>query len=236
MSDSQGEIEPRRRRVRAADADRDAVLDVLARAHAHGRLDAEEVDERQSHTLRAKFLSELPELIDDLPEGRELTDRINSQIFPHPLAGTGPGAIVPTDSAGPAGEIMPVRPGTGSEENSVAIMSGRDLVVEPGTPVVHLYALMGGDSIYLSDVLGPGVQVTLEAYSIWAGHDIFVPGGVRVIDRTVNVMAGNDIHKRARGDGSNGTLVLTGFSLMAGHDVKLDPNWRADDGRRGLES
>ncbi|GAA4284758.1 DUF1707 domain-containing protein [Brevibacterium daeguense] len=236
MSDSQGEIEPRRRRVRAADADRDAVLEVLAKAHANGRLDTGEVDERQTHALRAKFLSELPELIDDLPEGRELTHRINSQLFPHPYAGGGPGAIVPSDASGPSGEVIPARAGTGSTENSVAIMSGRDLVVQPGTPVVHLYALMGGDSIYLSEVLGPGVQVTLEAYSMWAGHDIYVPGGVRIIDKTFNVMAGNDIHKHARGDGSNGTLILTGFSLMAGHDIKLDPNWRADERRRGLQS
>ena len=35
-------------------------------------------------------------------------------------------------------------------------------------------------------------------------------------------MAGNDIHKGAQGDGSNGTLIIKGFLFWAGSDIKLD--------------
>lgn len=218
--------DPAPRRIRASDHDRDAVLDVLAAAHASGRLDPFEVDERQTIAVGAKFLDELLEPIDDLPEGAELTLRIQRQLGIGP-AGPGPaaaGTIVAARTSG-TGEVVPARAGTGPEENSVAVLSGREIEVAPGTPVVHSYSFMGGDDIYLTDALGPGVEIRLDCYAVMAGNTIYVPGGVRIIDRTVNIMAGNDVKKSARGDGSNGTLVLTGFSLMAGHDVKIDPGW-----------
>lgn len=213
-----------RRRLRAGDEERDAVLEVLARAHAAGRLDPDEVDERQRDTFRARYVDELPGLIDDLPEGRDLAARYAQATgSAEPPGRRSPGSSL---AHAPRGEILPVTPGSGPPENSVAVMSGREIHVDPGTGTVRSYALMGGDEIFLSDVMGPGVEVTLESYAMWAGNDIYVPAGVRVVDKTVNIMAGNTIAKNARGDGSNGVVVLTGFSLMAGHDVKLDPNWR----------
>ena len=213
---------PRTPRLRAGDEERDAVLDVLARAHGAGRLDPAEVDERQRHTLRARFVDELPDLIDDLPEGRDLAARFASHADRGEHRRSSPGTLAHAST----GDIVPVTPGSGPPETTVAVMSGREHVVEPGTGLVRSFGLMGGDEIYLGDVMGPGVEVTLECYAMWAGNDIYVPAGVKVLDRTTNLMAGNTIAKNARGDGSNGTVVLTGFSLMAGHDVKLDPNWR----------
>ncbi|HLS32393.1 MAG TPA: DUF1707 domain-containing protein [Brevibacterium sp.] len=218
---------PKSPRLRAGDEERDAVLDILARAHGAGRLDPSEIDERQRETLRARFVDELPALIEDLPEGRDLAARFASQTGRTEASRPG-SALAPATS----GEILPVAPGSGPPETTVAVMSGREHVVEPGTGTVRSYALMGGDEIYLGDVMGPGVEVTLECYAMWAGNEIYVPAGVKVVDRTMNLMAGNSIAKNARGDGENGTVILTGFSLMAGHDVKLDPNWRP---RRGIE-
>lgn len=217
---------PAPRRIRAADQDRDAVLDVLASAHASGRLDPFEVDERQTAVVGAKFLDELLDPIADLPEGALLGERIRRQLGTGPAGADAPGAgaILPARASG-TGEVVPARAGSGPEENSVAILSGREIEVAPGTPTVRSYSFMGGDDIYLTDAFGPGVEITLDCYAVMAGNTIYVPGGVRVIDRTINIMAGNDVKKSARGDGSNGTLVLTGFSLMAGHDVKIDPGW-----------
>ena len=192
-----------RPRVRAADADRDALLTVLGEAHAHGRLDADEIDERQNAALRARYLDDLLPLVADLPEGAELSTQWRTP-------GT---AVTPRAQNHPAP--------TGDSTPLVAVMSGRDVDLDPGTRKVTSFALMGGDNLDLTGVLGPGVEVTVQTYAMWAGHNIHVPEGVRVVDRTVNIMAGNKIHRSARGDGSNGTLILTGFSLMAGHDVKL---------------
>lgn len=229
-----GKDAPAPRRLRAGDAERDAVLEVLTEAHAAGRLDPDEVDERQKLALRSRFVDELPDLIDDLPEGDTLAARLQSQADQAAGRGTG-SAVVPRAQRGvPAvrgrGEVVPARTGAWSDDNSIAIMSGREIEVSPGTTIFRTYTLMGGDDVYLTDAMGPGVEVTLESYAMWAGNTVYVPGGVRIIDRTVNIMAGNDISRKAQGDGSNGTVILTGFSLMAGHDVKLDKTWRDQQG------
>ena len=232
--DERGKDVPAPRRLRAGDAERDSVLEVLTEAHAAGRLDPDEVDERQKQALRSRFVDELPDLIDDLPEGAALAARLQSQA--DQAAGRGPGSAVAARPHGgvPAvrgpGEVVPTRTGAWADDNSIAVMSGRELQVAPGTTTFRTYALMGGDDVYLTDALGPGVEITLESYAMWAGNTVYVPGGVRIIDRTVNIMAGNDISRKAQGDGSNGTVILTGFSLMAGHDVKLDKHWRDQQG------
>ena len=64
--------------LRAADRDRDVVLQVLSEGYADGRLDRQEYDERAETASRTKTLGELPPLIADLvPDtptgpGREL--------------------------------------------------------------------------------------------------------------------------------------------------------------------
>ena len=64
---------PRDRRIRAADADRDATANVLRRHYTEGRLNAQEYDERIERCYAAKTLAELDELFGDLPrvEARE---------------------------------------------------------------------------------------------------------------------------------------------------------------------
>jgi len=53
-------------RMRASDADRDVVNDLLGTAYAEGRLTPEELDERTDLVTRSRTLGELPAIIDDL--------------------------------------------------------------------------------------------------------------------------------------------------------------------------
>ena len=196
----------RRKRLRAGDADRDAVLTVLQQAHADGRLDIEELGERQDRVLAAKYMDEFDAVVEDLPEGRHLAE-----------AGGGHPA---TRRTGPP-------PATGSpERTTVTFMSGRDIAIEPGTRRYTNFAWWGGDNIDLTSAMGPGVVVTLEMHAVMAGNDVYVPEGVRVLDESIAIMAGNDIDRAARGDGSNGTVILKGFLWWAGHDVKLGSSRR----------
>ncbi|RMB61998.1 DUF1707 SHOCT-like domain-containing protein [Tessaracoccus antarcticus] len=189
-----------RKRLRAGDADRDAVLEVLQRAHGEGRLSIEELGERQDRALEARYTDQFDELVEDLPEGHELAAGSASRVAPRPtsLPATGP-----------------------AERTSFSIMSGRDVVIEPGTRHYLNFAWWGGDNIDLTQAMGPGVVVTLELHAIMAGHDIYVPEGVRVMDDSLAIMAGNDVDRQAQGDGSNGTVILKGFLWWAGHSVKL---------------
>jgi hypothetical protein len=53
-------------RLRASDADRDVVSDVLGTAYAEGRLTPEELDERSDQVTQSRMLGDLPPIIDDL--------------------------------------------------------------------------------------------------------------------------------------------------------------------------
>jgi hypothetical protein len=55
--------------MRASDADREAVVEVLREAVAHGRLTFEEFEERTAQAYRAKTFGELQPLTFDLPTG-----------------------------------------------------------------------------------------------------------------------------------------------------------------------
>ena len=219
---------PPQRRVRASDKDRDDTLSVITEAVTNGRLDPEETAERQDDAIAAKFVDELMPLLDDLPEGEQLHRRCARQTG----HGSATGSSVPGSALqrrGPS-ELSPTaEPGSARPMSSVAIMSGREIDVPPGTAEVTTYALMGGDNIDLCAVMGPGVTVEVVSYAMWAGNDIYVPPGVRVRDETINIMAGNEVRQSARGDGSNGTVILKGFSLMAGHDVRLAKGYRTKD-------
>jgi hypothetical protein len=54
-------------RLRASDADREAVVELLRRAHAEGRLDLTEFDERTRSAYAARTYAELATLTSDLP-------------------------------------------------------------------------------------------------------------------------------------------------------------------------
>ena len=74
--------------LRAADADRDAVAATLRLAHAEGRLDAAELEERLGRCYAARTVGELDRLVDDLPRPHEPRSR-----RPPPLA-LGPAALL----------------------------------------------------------------------------------------------------------------------------------------------
>ena len=216
--------QPPARRLRASDKDRDAVLGVITDAVTSGRLDPDETAERQDEALSAKYLDELMPLIVDLPEGHDLYRSLQRQTG----GGTTPGTAL-AHRDGPAPLSPRAAPGSEKPMNSVAIMSGRELDIPAGTSEITTYALMGGDNVDLCEVMGPGVTVSLTSYSMMAGHDIYVPPGVRIRDDTINIMGGNEIRGSAKGDGSNGTLTLKGISFMAGHEVHLAKGYRAKD-------
>jgi hypothetical protein len=59
--------EPRDRSVRASDADRETVADLLRAEHLAGRIDASELEERLERCLAARTYADLDGLVTDLP-------------------------------------------------------------------------------------------------------------------------------------------------------------------------
>lgn len=195
---------PPGRRLRAGDAEREAALEVLRRAFEAGRLSLEEMGERQDRALTMVYVDEVTALVEDLPEAGALTPLPPSSPLP---------------AASPHAPLAPTGPADGG--TAIAILSGRERVFDPGTTQATGFAFWGGDTVDLTQAMGPGVTFTLTLSAIMGGYDISVPPGVRVVDESIAIMAGNEVKKKARGDGSNGTLILRGFLFWAGSTVRL---------------
>lgn len=189
------------RRVRASDEERDYVLYLLQQAHGAGRIDIDEFEERQTKAFGARFTDEFIPLLDDLPEGREVVEALR----PTPPPQQGPRILAPFNN----------------DSQSLAILGGKDVVVGYGQRSFHLMSFLGGDNLDLTRAMGPGVVMVIQSESVLGGGTITVPPGVHVVDETSNILGGNSVRKKARGDGSNGTLVLRGICVLGGHTVKL---------------
>lgn len=201
-------------RFRASDAERDSTLSILEQAHVEGRLDVDELRSRQSLALSAKYREELLELTVDLPSGTGLT-------MPQPQPLTTAEDLISDGLADyrqfpAAGALVDADP-----PPHFAIMSGRDISLTPGQQSFQSFAFWGGDDLDVSPAMGPGCTVVLSMSAIMGGSTIRVPEGVQVVDESVAIMAGNTIKRSARGDGSNGVLILRGFLFWGGNIVKL---------------
>ena len=194
------------KRTRASDEERDYVLYLLQQAHAEGRLDVDELNERQDRTFSVKYADEFIPLLEDLPEGAEVVAVLRPEPTPAPRRPNPLRFAAPNFSGG---------------NRSLAILSGKAIVVMSGTTSYTLLSFMGGDNVDVSNCMGPGVTLVIESQAVLGGAIIKVPLGVHIVDESSSVMGGNTIKKNARGDGSNGTLILRGNSIMGGNTVKL---------------
>lgn len=195
---------PEQPRLRAGDADRDATLTVIQDAFANGRLTPSEVTERQDRALTSQFTDELYPIVADLPEARTLPARLSSVVA----------------HAHHAGDV------DAEVGSRYAILAGKNYDLEPGQTSIRTIAIMGGDTIRAARAFGPGVTVTMHVDAILGGNTVYIPSGVKVVDNSEAILGGNDVTKAARGDGSNGVLVLTGTSFLGGSTVRLDKKSR----------
>lgn len=199
--------------MRASDADRDRVAQILRDAVGEGRLTLDEVDERLDAVYRAKTYAELEPLTRDLPDaGSAPSGRPAPAAYP----GRGAGGFV-------------VAPGeTPTWTNGVAIMSGFDrkgvwTVPESFTA----FAYWGGGDIDLREARFTSTTVTITAVAIMGGIDIIVPDDVNVRVTGVGIMGAFD--HVASGPGVPGApeVVITGLAFWGAVDVKRRPRKRA---------
>ncbi|MET9830620.1 DUF1707 domain-containing protein [Streptomyces sp. NPDC006385] len=143
--------------LRASDADRDRIADILRDALGEGRLTADEHAERVEGVLAAKTVGELEVFIRDLPAA-------HTRRAPH----------VPAPSR-PTPVALPVDP----DENVVAVFSS---AVRKGRwragRRIHAYAIFGSVEIDLSEALFEYQQVVIRAISVLGSVEVRVPENV----------------------------------------------------------
>ncbi|MEV6837627.1 DUF1707 domain-containing protein [Streptomyces sp. NPDC051133] len=150
---------PRVSALRASDADRDRVADILRDALAEGRLTAEEHAERVEGVLHAKTVGELEVFIQDLPAAHQRpAGAAYTPVPPRPT----PGAV-PAEA----------------DANVVAVFSS---AVRRGRwragRRLHAYSVFGSVEIDLSEAIFEYQQVVIKAVSVFGDVQIRVPENV----------------------------------------------------------
>jgi hypothetical protein len=196
------------RQLRASDADRERVADVLRTAAAEGRLDLDEVDERLHAVYASRTYAELEPLVRDLPA---------TSAAPMPMEG------------------VPPRPGEVPQRGwAVAVMSGftrRGAWIPPRQ--FNCFAFWGGGTVDLRDARMLHGEVKIRAFAIMGGVTVIVPEDAELHVTGTGLMGG--FGHSAAGPGRHGAprIVVTGFAFWGGVGVQRKRRKRLRGGEDG---
>ncbi|MGW7488008.1 DUF1707 SHOCT-like domain-containing protein [Streptomyces sp. NPDC054786] len=192
--------------LRASDADRERVAEVLRDAVAEGRLAMEEFDERLDATYQARTYGELEPLTADLP-----------------VAAAGPAPLsLRKESAAPTPWAERIVDGAEGSAVGIALLGGFQ---RKGRWTIGrrftAFCLMGGGEIDLREANFAGSEVVITCWALMGGVNIVVPPGVDVDVRGLGIMGGFD----SREDGVPGEpgaprVIVRGLALMGGVGVE----------------
>ncbi|AMW10738.1 hypothetical protein A4E84_15220 [Streptomyces qaidamensis] len=192
--------------LRASDADRERVAEILRDALAEGRLDMAEFEERLDATYQARTYGELAPITRDLPAAGVTVPAVSLTKDP---------AAAPDWS----GRIVG---GEGSSTWAVAVMSGFQRKGRWTMPRrFTCFAFWGGGEIDLREANFADREVEVNAIAIMGGVDVIVPPGVEVVVRGVGVMGGFDSREEGvPGEPGAPRVVVTGFAFWGGVGVQ----------------
>jgi hypothetical protein len=195
--------------LRASDADRDRVADILREALAEGRLTADEHAERVEGVYSAKTVGELDPLVRDLPTG----------------AGTPAPAAQASLRDGAPHSSMPA-----SAQNVVAIFSG---ATRRGRwrvgPRTNAFAMFGGIEIDLTEAVFEQPETVINAIAIFGGVEIKVPENVTLRGTGTGVFGGFDVRTQEATEARAPVIVVSGIAAFGGVEAKAKRGKRVKD-------
>jgi hypothetical protein len=194
--------------LRASDADRERVAEVLRDAVAEGRLDMEEFEERLEATYKARTYGELAPITRDLPVGQVAVPKVDMVKQPE-ADGSWASRIVG---------------GEGSSTGAVAIMSGFQRKGRWTVPKrFTCFAFWGGGEIDLREANFADREVEINCIAIMGGMQVTVPPGVEVVVRGIGIMGGFEHDDAAPGDPGAPRVIVSGFAFWGGVGVQRKP-------------
>ncbi|ELS53553.1 DUF1707 SHOCT-like domain-containing protein [Streptomyces viridochromogenes] len=193
--------------LRASDADRERVAEVLRDALAEGRLDMEEFGERLDATYRARTYGELAPITRDLPVGAVVAPKVD---------------MVKKSGAVERSWAERIVGGEGSSTWAVAVMSGFQRKGRWTAPRrFSCFAFWGGGEIDLREADFAGPEIEVNCVAIMGGVQVIVPPGVEVVVRGIGIMGGFDHREEGvPGDPGAPRVVVTGFAFWGGVGVE----------------
>lgn len=178
--------------LRASDADRDRIADILRDALAEGRLTADEHAERVEGVLGAKTVGELEAFIRDLPAAH--ARRVAVSAPSRPTAGA-----------------IPVDP----DDNVVAVFSS---AVRKGRwragRRIHAYAVFGSVEIDLSEALFEYQQVVIKAISVFGSVEVRVPENVSLRGTGGGVLGSFEVDTLDAAEPDAPVVYLDGWAVL----------------------
>ncbi|MEU6401457.1 DUF1707 domain-containing protein [Streptomyces sp. NPDC046985] len=187
--------------LRASDADRDRIADILRDALAEGRLTAEEHAERVEGVLTAKTAGELETFIQDLPAAHS------------GRTAQGYGAV--PNRPEPGG--LPVE----ADDSVVAVFSaaarrgrwraGRRL---------HAYAVFGSVEIDLSEALFEYQHVVVKAFSVFGDVQVRVPENVSLRGVGGGVLGNFEVDSRDSADADAPVVYVDGWAILGNVEAR----------------
>ncbi|MFG2582046.1 DUF1707 SHOCT-like domain-containing protein [Streptomyces malaysiensis] len=185
--------------LRASDADRDRIADILREALAEGRLQPEEHAERIDAVYRAKTIGELKPLVRDLPAA------------PVHGAASAPGR----DAAAGWSRSLP------EGENLVAIFGGS---TRKGRWRVrrrtNALAIFGGVEIDLTEAVFEQREIVIHVVAAFGGVEIKVPENVSLRGSGAGILGGFDVRTYEAQDPEAPVIHVTGFAVFGGVEAK----------------
>lgn len=185
--------------IRASDADRDRVADILRDALAEGRLTTEEHSERLDGVYAAKTVGELEPYVRDLPAGRT--------------------ASAPAPSPG-AHQWVP--DGSGENPNLIGILGGAERKGRwrVGSKI-NAVAILGGVVIDLTEATFTSPELVINCTAIMGGVEIRVPENVTLHGGgVVGIMGGSDVKAYEAPDPNAPVIKVQGFAFWGGVEAK----------------
>ncbi|MEV0487440.1 DUF1707 domain-containing protein [Streptomyces sp. NPDC050508] len=188
--------------LRASDADRDRIADILREALAEGRLDADEHAERVEGVLSAKTVGELEVFIQDLPAAHGHRPTTPSYS---------PAPNRPTEGAIPAE----------ADEHVVAVFSAamRKGRWRAGRRM-HAYAVFGSVEIDLSEAIFEYQQVVIKAISVFGNVEIRVPENVSLRGTGGGVLGNFEVDTLDSGEPDAPVVYVDGWAVLGNIEAK----------------
>ncbi|MEU7071960.1 DUF1707 domain-containing protein [Streptomyces narbonensis] len=182
--------------LRASDADRDRIADILRDALAEGRIDPEEHSDRIDAVYRAKTVGELEPIVRDLPSAR--TRR-------------GPDPVYEDDPADADGEA----------DSLVAIFSsttrkGRWRVSRR----TNAFALFGNIEIDLTEAIFAQRVTTINATSIFGNVEVRVPENVSLRGNGSGIFGNFEVVTLEGVDPQAPVVVVNGYSVFGNVEAR----------------
>ncbi|MFJ8657793.1 DUF1707 domain-containing protein [Streptomyces sp. NPDC093795] len=184
--------------LRASDADRDRIADILRDALAEGRLDPEEHSDRIDAVLRAKTVGELEPIVRDLPAAGAAT-----RHEPEPAYAYGA-----DDQDGPADSLVAIFSST--------TRKGRWRVGRK----TNAFALFGNIEIDLTEAIFAQRLTTINATSIFGNVEVRVPENISLRGNGSGIFGNFEVVTLEGVDPQAPVVVINGYSVFGNVEAR----------------